>query len=142
MRILQAHDKVEMVWMAKSNNTHQVGYYTENEVTLACPLRFQRYPFDEQICEFLTMDMREPPEEEIKLQKAGLFLGYEGVRKFEPTVRDYQYRLEPSMTEYYTAGRGYNVSTTGFTLRMRRSSFKYFIVYFIPTSKFCLAFKR
>ena len=135
MRILQAHDRAEILWMIKSNDIHEVHYYTENEVTLACPMRFKRYPFDEQICEFLMMDIRSPAEGSLKLHNTELLLGYEGVRKFEPTAQDYRYLLEPSLTDhYYEKELGYNVSTTGFRLRMKRNSFKYFIMYFIPTS--------
>ena len=140
MKILKAHERAELLWVTKSNTTNRVTHFTENEITFACPMKFNRYPFDEQDCELLMMDIRSPSDETLKLQNEYMLLGYEGIRDFHPTVRDYDYVLEPSPRKGYyegAPGTGYNVSTTGFKLKMKRNYFRYFIMYFIPTSKYC-----
>ena len=101
MKIMKAHKNAEQLWVMKLNTTHKVNYFTDNEITLACPMKFSRYPFDEQICEFLMMDLRSPSDQTLKLQNRYLLLGYEGLRAFEPTVRDYEYVLEPANREEY-----------------------------------------
>ena len=74
MKILKAHERAEILWVTKSNNSTVLSYFTENEITLACPMKFNRYPFDEQECELLMMDIRSLSDKMLKLQNEWLLL--------------------------------------------------------------------
>ena len=132
-----AGERAELFSLIVSNTSQTVHYYTENEVTLACPMKFNKYPFDEQSCELLLMDLKSIPEEKLKFQNSHLELGgYDESYRFEPTVRDYEYVLQPlEKNNFYEAELNHNVSVTGFLLRMKRNYHKYFLMYYIPTSK-------
>jgi hypothetical protein len=99
-------------------------------------MSFKQFPFDEQTCDLNIMDRRLTPVEELQIQTNLTGLG-PPFSPFEPTVREFEYSLQPVLISQHVVplpGIDNTISNTGFRLRMKRNYSKYYIMYYIPTS--------
>ena len=72
------------------NDSSQVMYYTEFEISFACPMEFHKFPFDKQTCELDILDLRMAAKE--KLQFITVITEINPLfSEFKPAVREYDY---------------------------------------------------
>ena len=136
MNIKKAFEEILALNIIRASPTKQIiMMYSEIEITLACSMSFTHFPFDEQICDLNIMDRRMTAVKELQMEtKAAVFGSM--FSSFEPTVREFEYSIHPPvLTQLYIQEAGKNVSNTGFQLKMKRNYSKYYIMYYIPTSK-------
>ena len=137
MQIKKAYENQEVLNIIKSSPSQQtIMFYTEIEITLACPMTFMQFPFDEQTCDFNLMDMGLNSVQNMKFNTKVVGLGQAPFSSFKPTVREFEYELLPAINSEFVVDEldGRIVANTGFRIRLVRNYSKYFIMYYIPTS--------
>lgn len=115
------------------SNESKVSYLQEIQVTFWCPMRFQWYPMDTQICKF-------------RIGSYGYDMKYLYVRtekltyskKVHKTVLDYSAEVfQLNEKDTFWLWESYiNYSVTGFEIHLKRQSQKYIINYFVPSGLF------
>ena len=114
-------------------NSSTILYSHEVHVTIYCPMRYEKYPLDTQLCPFhigsYAFDMKSMVFNNEVLQ-------YDNSRK--NTILDYHVEIIPlneAERIYYWLDIG-NYSLTGFQLKLTRNHMKYLLNYFLPSGLF------
>ena len=135
MKLKKAYSNQEVMKLKKNQST-VVTHISDNEITLTCPMNFKRFPFDEQFCDLNIFELHIPPSKEFNMTTRKIELGSH-FSDFLPTVRDYEYTLLPAAKTGFTVeDLDRFVASAGFRLKLSRISSKYFVMYYIPTSKY------
>ena len=137
MKVKKGYTNQEVMKLRKNESAPMVVTYVSlNEITLTCPMKFKRFPFDEQYCDLNIYDLHAPPSEKFNMTTRRMKLGSH-FADFYPTVRDYAYTLQPAANAGFTVnGLNKFVASAGFRLKLSRISSKYFIMYYIPMCKY------
>ena len=110
-------------------------YSQETHVTFWCPMRFERYPLDYQVCKFKIGSYA---YDENKMKFKTNLLQYNN--KLRNTILDYNVQILPLQEEdslFIWQNIG-NYSLTGFEMRLRRNSLKYLVNYYLPSGLFVI----
>jgi len=120
--------KLEGIWI---DSNLEVMYALATRITFICPMRFNSFPMDIQICKFKVGSFNYPMS---KITFLSEFTPNDDSIK---SILDYKITfkaLEPSDTHYQAIGMNY--STTGFQLVLTRKMSFYIVTYYLPSGLF------
>jgi len=120
--------KLEGIWI---DSNQEVMYALATRITFICPMRFNAFPMDIQICKFKVGSFNYPMN---KITFDAEFVPDDSSIK---SILDYRITfdaLEPSDTHYMAIGMNY--STTGFKLMLTRKMSFYIVTYYLPSGLF------
>jgi hypothetical protein len=116
-------------------NLTQLWYSQETHVTFWCPMRFEMYPLDHQVCLFQVGSYAH--NDNILKFSHGSISYDESVRN---TILDYSVEIVPldEKDKTYVSPNNINYSLSGFEMRLKRNILKYVITYYFPSGLFVI----
>ncbi|XP_023343176.1 gamma-aminobutyric acid receptor subunit pi [Eurytemora carolleeae] len=116
-------------------NGNEILYSQETHITFWCPMRFDNFPLDSQICKFKVGSYA---YDEAKMQFSTSLLSYDDT--IRNTILDYTVVLNPlgeddKLFVWQSIG---NYSLAGYEMVLQRNSLKYLVNYYLPSGLFVL----
>ena len=114
-------------------NGNEILYNHEIQITFWCPMRFQNFPLDDQLCKF---QLGSYAYDNTKMKFSSASLSYNG--NLQNKILDYKIELKhlkPEDSHFVWLYMG-NYSLTGFEIILKRNSLKYLVNYYLPSGLF------
>lgn len=129
-KTLDVLSKLEGLWL---NRNFEIMYAVATRITFICPMTFNSFPLDVQVCRFQVGSFNYDTSKMVFLDE---FIADE---KQIRSVLDYFIEINklPPSYSYYVALTG-NYSVAGFELTLRRKVSHYIITYYLPSGMFVI----
>ena len=117
------------------NNLTEIHHAHEVTITFWCPMRFQWYPLDQQICKFRIGSYA---FDKTKMRFRNSIEEYDYSQGSSNTILDYSVEILPLNEKDTFIMRKGNYSLAGFEMRLKRNFLKYFLNYYLPSGLFVM----